>query len=297
MKRGLFVGLVTLDLIYLADHPPAINQKLVASDYTVSAGGPATNAAVAFSHLGNRAMLLGRVGCHPMTQLVLADLHQCQVELLDLAPTERVPPPVSSIIVTQATGERAVISINAVKAQAPPTAIPTPCLQDISLVLIDGHQMNVGRTIARQARQQGLPVVVDGGSWKPEFEQVLALADYAICSANFHPPNCQTEDDTIAWLASLGVAHIAITHGEKPIRYWTGTRTGWLEVPTLEAVDTLGAGDIFHGAFCHAILQTEFTDALTIAGQVASHSCQFFGTRQWMQHDLTGHAGSATVDG
>ena len=47
-RRGLFVGLVTLDVVYLTDHPPTRNQKIVASDYTVAAGGPATNAAVAF---------------------------------------------------------------------------------------------------------------------------------------------------------------------------------------------------------------------------------------------------------
>ena len=46
IKSGLFVGLITLDLIYLADSPPKNNQKLVATDYTVAAGGPATNAAV-----------------------------------------------------------------------------------------------------------------------------------------------------------------------------------------------------------------------------------------------------------
>ena len=47
--KGLFVGLVTLDLIYLAESPPKNNQKLVADDYLVAAGGPVTNAAVAFS--------------------------------------------------------------------------------------------------------------------------------------------------------------------------------------------------------------------------------------------------------
>ena len=57
--RGLFVGLVTLDLIYLANSAPQNNQKIVATDYTVAAGGPATNAAVTFSHLGNQATVLG----------------------------------------------------------------------------------------------------------------------------------------------------------------------------------------------------------------------------------------------
>lgn len=57
-KHGLFVGLVTLDLIYLADAPPNANQKIVAQETTIAAGGPATNAAIAFQHLGNSATLI-----------------------------------------------------------------------------------------------------------------------------------------------------------------------------------------------------------------------------------------------
>ncbi|NET50891.1 MAG: sugar kinase, partial [Merismopedia sp. SIO2A8] len=47
--------------------------------------------------------------------------------------------------------------------------------------------------------------------------------------------------------------------------------------------DTLGAGDIFHGAFCHYILQQNFTESLVAAAEIASNSCKFFGTRRWME--------------
>jgi sugar/nucleoside kinase (ribokinase family) len=55
-----------------------------------------------------------------------------------------------------------------------------------------------------------------------------------------------------------------------------------IDVPTVQAVDTLGAGDIFHGAFCHYILRENFPTALKQAAHIASFSCQFFGTRRWM---------------
>ncbi|RAM52457.1 MAG: sugar kinase [Hapalosiphonaceae cyanobacterium JJU2] len=282
---ALFVGLVTLDLIYLAQSPPQNNQKIVAADYTVAAGGPATNAAVAFSHLGNQAKVLGIVGSHPMTQLIRGDLDKYQVEITDLDPTTTNPPPVSSIIVTQASGERAVVSINAVKTQANSQAIPADILQNVDIVLIDGHQMTVGIEIAQTAKANNIPVVVDGGSWKPGFDKLLPFVDYAICSANFHPPNCQTEEEVFNYLRQLGIPHIAITHGEKPIQYLiqeTGV-TVLIEVPKTTAVDTLGAGDIFHGAFCHYVLRENFPDALRSAAKIAAFSCQFFGTRHWME--------------
>jgi len=297
--RGLFVGLTTLDLIYQVMESPKPNQKLVALDYTASAGGPATNAAVAFSALGGQASLLSVVGCHPMTQLIEADLQQCGVSLLDLDPVWAESPPVSSIIVTKATGDRAVISINAAKLQATPAQIPTDVLQGVDIVLIDGHQIAVGQAIAEQAKALNIPVVLDGGSWKPGLETVLPLVNYAICSANFYPPHCHTPADMMAYLTHLGVAQIAVTQGGQPIWYGDSHRdspsetlrerftnriqTGWISVPKIQPVDTLGAGDIFHGAFCHYILQTNFVDALAKAAEVAARSCLYFGTRQWME--------------
>ncbi|MBH8564321.1 sugar kinase [Nostoc sp. CENA67] len=285
-SKGLFVGLLTLDLIYLADSAPRNNQKIVAIDYTVAAGGPATNAAVTFSHLGNQANILGVLGSHPMTQLIQSDLANYQVAIADLEPSTSAAPPVSSIIVTQATGERAVVSINAVKTQASHTSIPPDILQNVDIVLIDGHQMAVSYDIALMAKAKNIPVIIDGGSWKTGFEQVLPFVDYAVCSANFYPPFCRIEEEVFAYLNAFKIPHIAITHGEKPIAYLSNGQTGILTVPSVQAVDTLGAGDIFHGAFCNYILQSSFTDALAQAARVAADSCQFFGTRRWMESKL-----------
>lgn len=281
--HGLFVGLVTLDLVYLTTSAPSNNQKIVATDYTVAAGGPATNAAVTFSHLGNQATLLGVVGANPITQLIRADLASYGVAIADLDSTQLQPPPVSSIIVTQPTGERAVVSINASKTQVTRNNIPADILQGVNVVLIDGHQIAVGLAIAQQASANDIPVVIDGGSWKPGLETVLPFVDYAICAANFYPPKCNSTAEVFAYLTSAGIPHIAITQGQNPIQYLCQGTTNILEVPQINAVDTLGAGDVFHGAFCHYILQEKFTEAIISSARIASYSCQFFGTRRWMQ--------------
>lgn len=283
MVTGLFVGLITLDLIYLTPTLPHSNQKLVASNYTIAAGGPATNAAITFQSFSHTGRLMGVVGTHPISQLVLADLQQWAIEVIDLDPQHTEPLPTSSILVTEATGDRAVISINAVRTQAQTEQIPAHILDGVEIILIDGHQMAVGRAIAQQAQQQGIPIVIDGGSWKPGFETVLPYADYAICSANFRPPACQTADDVFDYLQGLGVAKIAISQGAQPILFREGTATGEISVPQITPVDTLGAGDVLHGAFCHFILQTNFQAALSQAAVIASRACEQFGTRSWMQ--------------
>ncbi|MFN5593503.1 MAG: sugar kinase [Aphanizomenon sp.] len=282
IKSALFVGLITLDFIYLADSPPQNNQKLVATHYTVAAGGPATNAAVTFSHLGNKATILGVLGSHPMKQLICTDLENCQVAIIDLDPHQITPPPVSSIIVTQGTGERAVISINAVKTQANITSIPPNILENIDIILIDGHQMAISFHLAQTAKTHNIPIVIDGGSWKPGFAEILPFVNYALCSANFYPPNCKNQQDVFNYLQDFNIPHIAITQGENPIQYLTCGQSGVVNVPKIQTVDTLGAGDIFHGAFCNYILQTSFIDALALAGNIATNACKYFGTRHWM---------------
>ena len=281
-KTGLFVGLITLDLVYLTATYPDKNQKVVASNYAVTAGGPATNAAVTFSYFNNQTILLGGLGNHPITYLIKADLEKHNVRIQDLDKIRSEPPPVSSIITTQDTGDRAVISINATKSQISKELIDSQIIHDVDIVLIDGHQMVASLEIAQFAKSKNIPIVIDGGSWKTGFEEILPVVDYAICSANFYPPNCESEEEVFAYLASQNIPHIAITQGEKSIKYFSDGKFGNVEVPKVNAVDTLGAGDIFHGAFCHYIFNREFTEALANAANIAAHSCQYFGTRQWM---------------
>ena len=286
--RGLFVGLTTLDFVYLSDRPIESNQKIVAQDYLTVAGGPATNAAVAFCYCsdGNRSKLLSVVGRHPLTELINNDLIQHSVTTIDLMPDKTDSPPVSSIVVNSLTGKRSIISINAVKSQANPQAISADPLTDIDIdiVLLDGHQIEVGLKIAAIAKSKQIPVVLDGGSWKPNLEKLLLEVDYAICSANFYPPQCTQSDRVFDYLINCGIEHIAITQGENPILYREPDVNSIITVPSIKAVDTLGAGDIFHGAFCHYILQENFPTALKLAAKIASKSCLSFGTRSWMEH-------------
>ncbi len=279
--QGLFVGLTTLDFIYLSDRPLQQNQKLVAQDYLTAAGGPATNAAIAFNYLGNQSQLFTVLGQHPLTQLIRSDLAQCGVEIVDLYPEKTDTPPISSIIVTAATGERAVISLNALKSQANKLVAPA-MLIGVDIVLIDGHQIDTSLAIAKMAQSKQIPVVLDGGSWKPGLEKLLPLIDYAVCSANFYPPQCHDAADVFNLLHRQGISQIAITQGEQPIQYSTQGQRHVLSISAIEAVDTLGAGDVFHGAFCHYILQQDFSNALSSAAKIASLSCQSFGTRSWM---------------
>ena len=285
---GLFIGVTTLDCIYQADHPPTANGKVVALKSLMVAGGPATNAAVAFAQLGreNQAVLSSVLGAHPLSTLLREDLQGQGVTLADLDRQRLGPPPVSSIVVSAASGERAIISRSAEDMQIAADQVAEDMLDGVDIVLLDGHQMAVSAQVAGWAKAKGIPVVVDAGSWKPNFETVLAIADVVVASANFYPPGCESSAQVVAYLLSQSVEKIAITQGSAPVLYFDeaaadAEKEGFVEVPQVRAVDTLGAGDIFHGAFCHFFLTHTFEEALMKASRTASFSCQHWGTRDW----------------
>ena len=280
---GLFVGLCTVDVAYVVTSFPSPNQKIAAQRQELAAGGPATNAAVTFSFLGGTAHLVTALGMHPLTSIVRQDLDHRKVEITDVAPGHPEAPPLSSIFVHAETGERTVVSANAAAYSGLQYRFDTSWLSGISILLVDGHHMPLCIAAATAAREAGVPVVLDGGSWKNGMPTLLAQVDMAVCSGDFTPPERTPGRDTVRFLREAGIAVVAITRGSDSILWQSGDGGGEIPVPRIKPRDTLGAGDIFHGAFCWALASScDLETSLLAAAEVAAESCLHFGTRGWM---------------
>lgn len=310
--RALFAGLCTLDIIQGVTAMPGRNEKVTAQRQAITAGGPATNAAVTFAFLGGQAALLTGVGGHPLTGGMLADLRQARVTVVDVAAGDDAPPAVSSIIVTEGTGDRCVISTNAAERRLQPPHALDDLVDAADVVLIDGHHPALALATARSARARGRPCILDGGSWQPHTPDLLPHVDIAICSADFRVPGPGSAGILDALLGA-GVPWVAVTDGPRPVRWACHGAGGSVPVPPVHAADTLGAGDVFHGAFAYALAgmtkpgmtkpgatkagmtkagptravvaaggPESFGSGLRFAACVAAHSCRTFGTRTWM---------------
>ncbi|MFR9752471.1 PfkB family carbohydrate kinase [Nocardia sp. 004] len=285
MTSALFVGLSTLDLAYAVDRYPAEDSKTQALDQFLGAGGPAANAAVAYATVsGQPATLITALGRHQLTDLVRNDLSSHHVTVVDTTPDRIDTPPVSSIVVALEAGSRTVVGLDAARIQAVYTAELARHVDQAAVVLIDGHHPEVAVGIARRATELGVPVVLDAGRWKPIHEQLLPLTDIAICSAAFAPPGFGGDAPALLnYLRAAGPKQVAVTRGPDPILFAVAGRRGAIEItPVPHAADTLGAGDILHGAFCaYYSAGRDFVDALTRASAVSTLSCRTFGTRNW----------------
>ena len=270
---ALFVGLTTLDIAHLVPRYPVENSKTQAAQQFVGAGGPAANAAAAYAHLaGESPTLLTGIGSGVFADLARADLTACRAAVVDAGSGEL---PVSSIVVAAATHTRTVVSLDAARMRVDYRDEFADLVSDTDIVLVDAHYGAVSIGVAQSARSRGIPVVLDAGRWKDVHSELLPLVDIAICSEGFVSGGVHA-------VHRLGPRYVAITAGSGPIVWSAPDGAGEIAVPRVDAVDTLGAGDVLHGAFCHFhSAGSAFVDALTQAAAVASESCRYFGTREW----------------
>lgn len=284
ISKGLFLGLTTVDIFYGVEKHPGANEKVQAKWQLIYSGGPAANAAVAYAALGNNSHLVTGLGVHPTAQLAAADLAEYNVTLHDFAGSADSLPVLSSILVNSLTGDRCVVYSNTDKRLLENYHEINELLDNATTVLLDGYYLPQARIFAEAAKSRNVTVILDGGSWKEGLEHLLAYVDIAVCSANFQPPGCRTADDVFTYFAHRKVDCCAVSNGGAQVVGCEGG-TGWtIDVPAVHAIDTLGAGDILHGAFCHYIVSLSFKESLERAVMIASESCCYHGTREWIKH-------------
>jgi sugar/nucleoside kinase (ribokinase family) len=284
--RGLFIGLATLDLVQRVAWRPGTNEKVVALRSDLATGGPAAAAAVAFGALGGRSVLLSALGPGPVGRLAAGELDRVGVQIVDVW-AAGADLSISAITVLDDTGERSVVSRNAADVIAAVPADLPALARNSDVVLIDGHHPDLAWAAARTAGAAGVPVVLDCGSAKPVYAGLVPLADAAVCSACFKVGGRRGFDAVSTALLADGARLVAMTAGAAPVRWRTREAIGIVEVPSVAVRDTLGAGDVLHGAvaFARAGGMTDAERSLRFGVAVASLRVQHVGPRSWLDDE------------
>lgn len=292
-------GLATLDVVQRVDRVPGADEKLVARGLDVTFGGPAANAAATAAALGVPPVLLTALGSGPIARLVRDGLVAAGVRVVDLAAGSPGDPPVSTVLVTASTGQRAVVSTNATLRPDDLGPAATRAAEDVlaaaGAVLVDGHHLAAGVAVATAARRRGIPVLADAGSWKPGLEHLLAQVDVAILSADLVVPAVAlarepgAAEDVLASVAALGPRFVARSAGAAPVRVRLPSGAYDEVAPSRlrpdEVVDTLGAGDVLHGATGAALARgLDPLAALREGVAAATESVRHQGALGWAPH-------------
>ena len=290
--RVLFLGRTTLDVLYWLDKLPEEDTKTYARELRAAAGGPALNAAITQSLLGGEAMLVSAVGGGPWAAQVRAELEDHGVALLDLAAGTAYETPLCIVLVNAANSTRTIVNPPISTVPLPPlaaaweTAVPKAWGAVSPVVLTDGFFLPETLPLLSACRAAGAAICLDGGSWKPGTNELVPLLSVAICSERFtvpgHPPG---PDAIFAFFAAQGVYYVAVTRGKRSILASDRGRRFEIEVAEVAAKDTLGAGDVLHGAFCHYFaIEPDFAPALRKASAIATQSCLSLGLKEWAKN-------------
>ncbi len=282
-KIGIFIGLTTVDILNYVDRSLAPDEKCEANLQLTLAGGPAANASIAFSSFGNTARLITHLGDHALAAIALDDLQRNAIELTDISAGGKYCPTLSTAMINTLTGERSVIYKKQSSSTSKSQAHLDVELRDCDILLSDGHLVEVSLELMQRAKVLKIPVVVDFGSWRDNLEVLFPFIDVAICSNDFLPPGCDDEHDVLQYLQNNGIQRAAVSRGGKSVLAIEENNTGEIPVKNVTPKDTLGAGDILHGCFCHYYLHQDFCKSLEKAALQATESVKHHGTRAWMK--------------
>ena len=283
--RLLSVGAFTLDTILRVDALPTHQGKFIASDGVQIASGMATSAACAARRLGAEVSLWASAGDDLVGERLIADI---QAEGVDCGLIRRVAGARSALaaIVVDAHGERIIVPFYDKKAQADPAALPLADLSRFDAVLVDVRWPGAAALALSAARSIGRPAILDADTASLEvLERLLPLASHIVASepaARIVCGHALDPESACTDLASRTDAFVAVTCGAAGT-WWHDRATGrvrHVEAPRVKAIDTLAAGDVFHGAFAVGLAEAMPTEeALRFASAAAALKCLRFGGR------------------
>ena len=277
------VGLNATDTLLVLPKFPAYAGKVPFIDEILSPGGQVASAMVACARLGLRTKYIGSVGDDLRGQIQIESLRGSGINLDHVQMRRDCPNQSAYILIDQTTGERTVLWRRPDCLRIAPEEITPDQITCARLLHIDGHDTPAVEHAARIARQAGIPVTVDVDTIYHGFDRVLPFVDYLVTSSEF-PINWTNERDPFRALELIqreyGMRVAAMTLGAHGSLALSEGRFHYSPAFVVNCVDTTGAGDIFHGAFCYAVLQKmPLGEALDFCNAMAALNCTALGAR------------------
>jgi sugar/nucleoside kinase (ribokinase family) len=279
------VGLGTnaLDLIAIIDGYPRPDTKAQFQTFDVQGGGVVATAMAAAARLGLRARYVGKVGGDFWSRAALKSLSREGVDTRAVIRDKGSPGHVSIVLADKNTGQRTLFFRRPPAYAIRPEELSREAIVSGLLLHVDGIDAAAARQAVAWAREAGMRVTMDGERIVPGIEAVWPQADLLVCTPRFvrGVTGHAALEDGLRELADRGPSRVAVTLAEQGALGLVDGR--WVRAPgfRVAAVDTNGAGDVFHGACTLGELRgwsLEWT--LTFASAVAAMKCRALGSRR-----------------
>jgi len=277
------VGLNATDTLLILPHFPAYAGKVAFVEEILSPGGQVASALVTCARLGLCVKYIGTLGDDERGRIQMASLLEAGINLDNAQVRTGCPNQTAYILIDRTTGERTVLWSRPECLRLDPSEIAPEQITCARMLHIDGHDTAAVGHAARIARAAGIPVTVDVDTIYHGFEDVLPYVDYLVASSEF-PRQWTNEDDPFKALERIqneyGMRVAAMTLGAHGALARVDGGFVYSPAFVVNCVDTTGAGDIFHGAFCYSVLRSlPMRETLDLSNAMAALNCTALGAR------------------
>lgn len=284
MAKIVGIGANVFDTLYRIPTYPTEDTKLRAISSKTAGGGPVATGLVAAARLGAEAAWIGVLADDNGGRFLKADFEKYGVatDLITVLPGYR-----SFASVLWLCQDKATRTCVFDRGDLPPLALSNAQKQAVAeadLLMVDGNELEAAVEAAKLARSKGVKVLYDCGGLYPHVERLLAHTDLMIPSEEFAlgHTGCQTPEEAARKLFETYCPElVVITQGKAGGILYDGKTLTRYPAFAVEAVDTNGAGDVFHGAFAAAVtLGYSYDRCCLVASAVSAIKCTGIGARE-----------------
>jgi len=277
------MGLNSVDFLCITPEFPKFNSKMKMLQFSRQGGGQVATALVALSRWGVKTKYIGKMGDEELGQFSLQSLKGEGVDVTSVTMEPHTPNQLAMIIVDGPTGERTILWDRDEKLIYREGELRKEEICSGKILHLDGHDIRAALQATRWAKEEGIPTVIDLDKVESLTPELIKEIDFVVTSARFPTLFTGIPDREKAFrelqrqtpgflCATLGhEGAMALVDGQ--ILYAKGFR--------MKAVDTTGAGDVFHAGFIFGLLQNwEVEEILRFANAAAALKCRDLGGRK-----------------
>lgn len=277
------LGQCSWDTLFFVDSYPPVNAKQEIAGAIEQGGGPVATALVALSRMGISTRFSGLAGDDGAGKKIAASLNTEGIDTLGLISRKGCTSQLAFIAVERGTAQRTIFWQRPCGGTMAPDEIDLGLLEGASLLMLDGLMPEASIYIARRARKTGIPVLLDAGRLREGMMELTAQSDYVVGSEVFgrelglDPADPEGFRERAIELFPNG---LTVTLGESGCVHYS--KDGYLHCRAykVDAVDTTGAGDVFHAGFAYGLLNDfDLSKTLRFASAAAALSTRALGGR------------------
>ena len=283
MKKIVCIGLAVLDHVFKVSKIPKKPVKSFAKNYMVAGGGNAATAAVAVSRAGGDAIFWGRLGNDYNAELILSELKEFGVNVKDVLKISGVKSGVSSVLIDE-NGERLITNYSDPLLNSDAKWLPLEKLRHSNALLIDLRWHEGAIKTSAVARKLGIPVILDADLTPEGFsEDVIRNSTHVLFSQPALEEFSSGKSTKIALkqVMEINDGWVGVTDGSNGTSWLV--KDGLKNFPAFKVntIDTLGAGDVFHGIFALGLAEGKTEEqAISFASAGAAIHCSKTGGRK-----------------